>query len=410
MNAICLVYRANPSNACLKEYSVDGGETWQTMWNDALCLAKSGVGLSDLASHGESLQQIIDDRDIYDGDITNIYENWLYGDSNDQYRDAAQCWIAMVLVKTACDLAVAAAQQSIPETIWDCVKAVGAGIEYGYAVFMALEEVAPGDWATLPAVVVALGKSAWGIYNILKGTDVSAFSDSDARDEVVCAIFGQIFGKTPGFAAWSTSLDGFTGSEHAEAIADVIKLLLADEDTFMELYARFGDAIVLAENGVDFGCPCNIEWYYALDLTESPSLPSWLDVPHGSFVFGQGIVHADWSANERWYRSVYLGVTLPNPAVVVRFQVTFDRTWGTKWYNTNNNANGEGIDDVFEYDIRSLAQSGTNKTEDVIAPAATRDGTSCFLHSSYWTSYHYSGSVKVTKLEFWGTGANPFTT
>jgi len=253
-----LQFRTSPVDECIIQYSTNGGETWDTVWNAAKCMTRQGsLPIVTVNNYNDIRQTITDNRATYNHLIINLYPNWEYeSGGDDDHRDSALCYIARTYVNAICDTAIAAAEHSLVEDAWGVIKSIASGIKYGYEVFLTLIDDL-GDWAIVPAVATAIGKAGWGIYDTLKGVNVDHFRDTAARNEVICAIWCAMKGDTPSFSTWRDSLDMFNGSENADEIADVIKLMLADEDSFMELFYSFGDVIEVSKQGVDLGCPCD---------------------------------------------------------------------------------------------------------------------------------------------------------
>jgi len=291
MDTTCLSslqFRTDPNNSCRIQYSTDGGLTWSTVWDAGVCMTRHQTNPSISTDiYNDARTEIIDQRTIYSGNITNIYPNWQYeGGGDDQYRDEALCYLIRVFINALCDTAIAAADHSLTEDIWGIITSIAGGLKSGYDIFISLVDDV-GEWALLPAVAVAIGKSAWGIYDTLKSVNISHFQDTSAREEVICTIWCAMQGQTPSFALWQNSLEHFAGTENGHEIADVISPLLEDEDAFMTQFLAFGDAITVAKSGVDLGCPCDVEdcpewWCRHFDFGEGEgNLQGWeLDWGH----------------------------------------------------------------------------------------------------------------------------------
>jgi len=77
-------------------------------------------------------------------------------------------------------------------------------------------------------------------------------------------------GSTPQFSAWQNVLVGATFVGHAKDIADLARVMMQDEDVYVEFLGMVAGLIPLAIDGLELPCPCEPEpvtWckFFSLD-------------------------------------------------------------------------------------------------------------------------------------------------
>jgi len=259
--------RQDPNNSCVLQVSYDGGETWQTAFNYSLCdLGGSTVEIAQQYYEGSVF--VGDSMTLYDGDITNNYPQWEYGDLNDADRDAVICWACKLWVGWCCDTAIKIKTDENSDTedlVWIAAAvtfAAGSVLLYltGAGVFAAAMSYA-GLGMELAPVIAA-------VIDLFLTPDIAAFQDQEARDRVACRLYLALAGETPTYTTWRTAADGEL-SGNSESIRAICYELMQSEEAFVLFLTMMGDLIDIAIAGLLTdecieGCD---EWEYLIDLS-----------------------------------------------------------------------------------------------------------------------------------------------
>lgn len=255
--------RQNPDDPCELQISYDDGQTWELAFDYSLCQRPTVI---DFDAAIEFNTQIVNDNDVYQGDIINITNNWGYGDENDVYRDEAMCWASRQFVDLMCDFAIRQLRAEAAEEKDDLQFAADiqtgmafvGGLMVGFSVFPPALAVG--------AIALAIGAIGTNIIAQLTSADVSDFQDDDAKEAVACRIYDLMKGATPTFTAWRDALDGHSFSGAAGAIADVCYVAMQSEDAFVQWLKLMADMIGVSQTGANLGCPCE-GWCYLWEFT-----------------------------------------------------------------------------------------------------------------------------------------------
>lgn len=402
-----LRFRPDPNDPCRVEYSVDDGVTWELAWDAGACLSKSSGSIHITVSNYATYQTVINETTIvYDGDVTNIAPDWAYGGSGNAHRNNAMCYALRIYVDLICDTAIALNKKSIKDDLWGIANAISDALADAAAIFYTLGEII-GEYAAIPAVALALGKVGSEVLEIWLREDWESYDDSDAREEVLCYALERMINATPAFPTWEGMLGGFTGSANAEIIAEAVEASLHDEDVFMEYMLLMSSVIGVSEAGVDLMCPCLMDWYHAIDFTAG--LGGFV-VTHGAWSTGVGIESGNWDVDISGQSWATRGVTgyIDYEGSVKRCRITFNRTWGEWSYSLTSEYATIQDPQYLEFRERDGASEGSGLTLQVDAPYNVYERSAVMAISCQNTNGHYDGDVVMTKIEFWGSGENPF--
>lgn len=406
--------RQNPENTCELQVSYDCGETWSTAFNYRLCQPPKSMTVSDGAS---AQVEINTTMNIYEGDITNISNNWYYGDEYDGDRDAAMCWAARQFVVMVCELQIQQIRDEDQDER-DALKFAGDAQEIiGGIVGVAVGLGFAPAWAAVGAIALAVGALATNVYAQQYSSDISYWQDEDERERVACAIFCAMRGSTPTYASWSSALDGLDGD-----MAEMTHEFMQSEEVFVEWLKLFADMVEISKTGVDLGCPCECApWEAIFDFT----------IDSGGFVQAEGHNHkyfGEWLSTQGHKQTVdsESGTVTGNCSVVpfgvagtlTYFLIRYDLDRSGAWDGTGDKNNNQHIrtdvDDALsirtlQTQPASIAEEGTNVTW-------TWQGNSSFAADEYvgWqmlTGVKYDGdgtekgSIRIYQAVLRGRGA-----
>jgi hypothetical protein len=252
--------RQSPDNPCHLQQSLDGGETWMLAFDFSLC-ARENETLIEYMDYSVTAQtEITNIMTTYNNDITNVAPDWGYGDADDVFRDAAQCWAARMWVDAMCQIAIDQLKEDFEQerelyrAFADALEGMGeiSGVLAGLGIFTGTTV-----WM---AVGFAVSGGLMEVWAELIDCDTSTFEDEDAKEEVACEIYFAMKGATPTFAKWSAALVGHQLTGNAAKIADFCKVIMQEEEAFVTYYKAVGEVVDVIRLGVDLGCPCEGDW------------------------------------------------------------------------------------------------------------------------------------------------------
>jgi hypothetical protein len=252
----------NPEDPCQLQISYDDGQSWELAFDYSLCMGSQTTINVTVQNAYDMSVEIENNMTVYNNDITNVYENWGYGDADDIYRDDAMCWAVRQWIDIVCEFAIKQLYDELDEEkdflheVADGLKTVG-----GLTSAMVSFALFP-PWAAYAALAFTIAGSATALYAELLDVDPSALLDEEAREDVACHVYSLMAGTTPTFAAWSSSLDNHGLSGNAGKIANAARAMMQSEETFVQFFKLVGDMIDVAKAGADLGCPCEGDWVH----------------------------------------------------------------------------------------------------------------------------------------------------
>lgn len=283
--------RQSPDDVCVWQQSLDGGETWEDVFNTSLCL-NSGSGRTEIewtTVRNESNTTIQNNYASYAGDITNVTNNWGYGDAQDINRDAAMCYAIGQFVDMICDV--------MKKLIDDKNAEFKNGAELFAAVESGLATVS-GALFTLGVVTTATGIGAVALaataaltlvigYTATEG--YGAFDDDEAKSNIKCRIYRAIAGSTPTFAAWQGALSQVAPEEdNTDILNNVVDVFMDNEDLFIGWLIEFDDVVTLTSPVPNLCLDCPDNWIATADF-EALSEPAYVGLYSGAGVWTPGV-------------------------------------------------------------------------------------------------------------------------
>lgn len=239
--------RQSPTNACVMEYSKDGGDTWLEAMNFHECI-------------GEAVRPIVEQTGIdiidellekWDGTADSITEHLTYdGSPDDVFRDYALCNALQLFIDAMAEAELNRRFKSIQ--IWEDVPEilVGIGGILWVTPIPGARVVAFG--LALTAAALQVGLPAWGI---LSQADLE---NETARDNIACVMYERMKGVTPTFSAFQTSLDSlpYVYLSPEWNIASGVKPMLQELEVFVTFLQIWDSVYPLAEAGFLDDCTC----------------------------------------------------------------------------------------------------------------------------------------------------------
>lgn len=286
----------NPDVPCLLEQSFDGGETWSLAFDYSLCRTSDTITIQN--TWNTAFTWNIDNDIIYDNDIINIYPVWQYtGGSSDADNDAALCaaihaWVDMICEATIATIVNENADIASQVEFWSTLTAAmgtAAVITAAFGIYPATGLFA-GTGLLLSAIaVIAAGE--WQL------EDADPYRNETARDEVVCAFYGALAGKTPTYSDWSTALaDALTGD--AEDIREIVHAYNQAEMGFVNWMGFFADMIAIGATSLGNECAACATFSHIWEIDElsgsdphttyNNDAPTWTPIA-GTYVPSVGI-------------------------------------------------------------------------------------------------------------------------
>jgi hypothetical protein len=226
--AVQLQVRTNPENACVLDYSPDGGDNWYQFADVTDCPALGGDSYTTIIQLNLSQTTIYET--IYDGTPTSINPSAPTGtwdEGGDPDRDAALCMAAMSLVGS-----IAAQElQALTE------RYIGSAL-----IFAALF-ILTGGFAAFGVLIV--GTLIAGVsYTAAR----AALEDREAQLAVACCMFDGLKSQPVTQVAFAASLGscGFVGGTNAAIVRDFIDRSIQAETTYFAMVDSAGKAYVQA--------------------------------------------------------------------------------------------------------------------------------------------------------------------
>lgn len=234
-----LRFRQNPTDNCLLEYSINEGSNWSTAFNYSLCTPMElNQILTNQTEAERLLRQILDQ---YDGTPGSIAPDSEYGDADDAFRDAAQCYVLRLLIQSTLDSIAEDKENSdkLKQIFGTILSLAAVGLVYFTGGLSLI-------WASaIAGTIVTIQASK--IANI---SEVE-LRDEDAREEIVCCAMNNLRGQTPTLALFQSAFTGCSGlSTTAEKQRDIMNDLVQGLDVYLAYLSAVQEAFSLAERGI----------------------------------------------------------------------------------------------------------------------------------------------------------------
>jgi len=292
-NCMKFELRQNPTNACLIEQSLDGGETWITAFDLSLCTSivdgTSQVSIDileniQLTNLNNQYNDYIENyfQDIYNNYVNNyvdspddVYPDLAYGGANESELNAAYCNAVYTLVKASAEVGVKGVQEydELQDQLNQGIQiagalltiiAVAAALPTAGASLAALASVTT-TWGAAIGIAAVIGND---LVNEWQGKQISQYQDESAIFEVTCYIVDNIPGDTYANAPLAPLLASHNLTGNAAVIADNLRILLLSTATQAAFLDKWHNNLEFAEAGIELFCPCDDTLYcYLFDFT-----------------------------------------------------------------------------------------------------------------------------------------------
>lgn len=232
--------RQSPDDPCLLQQSIDGGVTWLTAFNYALCGAGGGGTTNINISIAQTYIQ--DLRDIYNIDINLIGAKL---GNNDASTNSALCHALGVLVRGALSGALERIRSGNNQNL--LIQAVGGGVAIASA-FIFGTPVA--GFAT--AVGVAVGLVASAVINNMNEQEIEDVLNSPTLlKELQCCAYQALVNTKPTELSFSQAFSNCTDlSPQASNMIPVLQDVVSNFDAFLAFMEGANQAYDYAENGI----------------------------------------------------------------------------------------------------------------------------------------------------------------
>jgi hypothetical protein len=391
-----LIFRQNPADYCQLQQSLDGGETWETVFDYSLCAGGAGNELYILMQ--QSINEVnIYRTEIYDGSTTSIdpdapTDTWDYNGATG--GEAALCNAVQAYV-----------QNQMLQYYNKLLIGIGAA-----AITTGILGWITGGLALVIGGVIVL------VAGLAIAAVQEAINDLPAMNAIICRLVDDLNGVATTEGDFWNAVTSLTCANTNECvIRDVLIAGAYKEPNYLYFLALIGEAKREVGAGID-NCPCGDNWcrYFAFatsgDEGWSTVYPS--KVAGGVFGVGVGWDSTDFldtiSNPDQATRSIGISTTL-SPRTVNGVSFNFDITKGTfdlsgfcvrilingiQVATRNNLAQPDGTSLFFAW---SGSVVGANRITCEIR--ASKDSAS---------PYAYSGFCRINSVTVTGVGTNPF--
>lgn len=267
-----LMLRQNPTNLCLLEQSVDGGDTWTLAFDFSKCgvikAAQINYAFNNFNAGNTYTQNVWNHYQTnYDGTLGSIAPELPYGTTpEDAARDAALCAALVRLIDIVCEVSItfyreqdeAQAEVNVGTAIAAAVLtliALAAAVPTAGGSLVALGGVA-GLWGAGIGIGAAVGNA---LFDRWQNYQIDQFEDESAKDDVVCFLYDYLKGTDVTQTQFAAALDGHGLTGNAGAIADVTTEIIALEQNYAAFVEEWERSFSQTRLGIDLGCPCGDE-------------------------------------------------------------------------------------------------------------------------------------------------------
>lgn len=299
-------FRQNPSNVLQVQQSHDGGSSWTLAFTfSAVPALTAGDTLYITNTLQTNLTNIVNTYNTAGDTVISIAPDFVFdGSSNDDFRELLLCWGCREVVRISCEMVLAARAKD----------AIGMGIASFVLTVVGVVIAAGGSAGTGgfgTPFFVGLGAAISGIAGTLwAGITTDQLNNETVRENVACCMYNALSGSTPDRAAFAASLNGCEfefGSVEAQMAGAIAASLDSDEVHASWLdYAQ--QNYRAAELGLLTACPCEDEEPPPDCLDFTTSANGWFSNPGGGggwgvrdsgglagqLFAGDGLYYFDW--------------------------------------------------------------------------------------------------------------------
>jgi len=264
--------RQSPTNPCVLEQSIDGGNTWIEAFNFKKCLPPLSppTWIESLEIGNTYNTWIGDTINTWNNNITNIAPDAVMdGGANDDIRNQAMCYAVSLLVTVLGQEVKSQVEQG--GTDWtDYVRWFADGVITGGEFSLAFLPVIATTLApeVLVAIGVAIAAAQWVKTTLPEGVepDLESLLDPDTQTDLICCAMGVLEGNTPSVALFATIFDS---CDPPELDAHTLTLLqhLVDQEEIYVLFLQFvQEAFDAIQSGQTFNCPDCDPWCHEFNF------------------------------------------------------------------------------------------------------------------------------------------------
>ena len=286
--------RQSPVDSCLLEYSIDGGENWEPVFDFSKCSPRSArVAQLKVVMDGVHKAQttIMNNRTVYQGDILNVAPGWDFSRGDLPLRGRALCYALFLCVGLVVD-SLAGIRKSEHEqedtglNVFSDLYGSFSGLTFG-GIAIGLTAA----WLPWAAMSFAILTVTVNLVRLANQVDLSLFENKAIQQTLACCTYEAMKGQTPSYSRFSTALDNCSLSGDAEKLRLLVRPFFKDEDLFMQLFMLGEPVIAAQKRGAQVPCDC-IEWCYQFDFTTSDG--GWTTRADDNRDFGAWVSGSGW--------------------------------------------------------------------------------------------------------------------
>lgn len=380
--------RQNPTNSCVLEQSLDGGQTWVTAFDFSLCLAivdgasQTSIDILsnlEVSNFDNTVNNFIDNvyNDYvtnYVNSITNLVPELGYGDTDDEFRDDALCYALGVFVDLVCQSRIDY-YQSQSGTASDLLAALAFASALTVIVGLSASGVGLPAAAAIASITptlaagLGLGGAFYNVWYVhALATTQAQYEDMQAREDVVCCLLANLAGANVDqddfIGAFTTGCVGLTAN--ATAIFDACEILAGEDATYAAFVENMRIGFQSAKLGLLPACPCGATVCAFLDFSVSDYGFINIDASGAAGFQSIGEYTDTWRDSlatnaSPGFRGIYIGKTFD---VATIFNVTLNRSY----------LSGQQIAPYDRYNARVILLNNGNPVYDSY-PANSDDST-----------------------------------
>lgn len=387
--------RQNPENDCQLQQTLDGGETWVTVFDYALCKSIGGGSTINITENNAYIDEL---NTTYDIDINLIGAKLI---DNDGATNSALCHALKALILSTLQgvlqrLEDGNNQELVTLAVQGAIATVGAFI-FGTPA---------SGMATAVGTAVALASNA--IINQYEENQLRSIVESEVvRQELLCCAYSAIVDTKPTEIEFNQMFDGCLGlSSDAQDMLPALIDAVQSRDVFLTFLEVASQAYDYSNVGVlTNDCEnCGL-WCYEFDFTIDDG---GFNAPfRGQWVSGIGWTDTDDSrAPSIRNRGLFLdGPNFPD-TTITRVEMLYTlQSASTSTRTARFILRNSGSSQVVQTDNDEVVEGvmvwtgETNSIDDILINIDIRQGTDVVIEGE-------EATVKSIKL--WGIGVNPF--
>ena len=267
--------RQKPTDSCVLQQSLDGGETWIDVFDVSACVTIQDktyqVQIQNQVTYVQpTFQEIYNNYTTnYAGNPESVYPDLADPAGDDSALRAAYCNAIWELVRVSCDTAVSYYTETVNQQQNEINVYLGVAAFILAAISLAaavptggasLAGLAPS--AALWAAGISLG-AVFGnaLVDFWQQHTIDQFQDTAAMEDVTCYLFEEVLAADNSLAAMQAALNSHPLTDNAAVIADFLAILLSHDSTYAAFLEKWNNNKEFADAGIELYCPCIDETY-----------------------------------------------------------------------------------------------------------------------------------------------------